>query len=125
MSEGLLILTTSGELIQKLTHPKHNITKTYEVRTEPTITKKDIIKLKEGLLIENRKFFATISNKNNNTFDISIQEGRNRIIRKALEKLNYKIFKLKRISIHTIKLENLKPGEIKKITEKELEQLTL
>jgi 23S rRNA pseudouridine2605 synthase len=120
MSEGLLILTNDGDLIQKLTHPKHDITKTYQLRTDPVITKQHITDLSEGIPIENRKFYAKISNKNNNTFDISIQEGRNRIIRKVMEKLGYKIFELKRIQVANIKLENLKPGEIKKISEEEI-----
>jgi len=125
MSEGLLILTNDGDLIQKLTHPKHHITKTYQLRTDPVITKQHITDLKEGIPIESRKFYANITNKNNNTFHISIQEGRNRIIRKVLEKLGYKIFELKRISISNIKLENLKPGEIKEILEKNIKQLIL
>ena len=114
-SEGLLLLTNDGELNNQLTHPKHEIKKTYQVRTEPTLTKEDITKLKNGLLIEDRKFFAEISAIEKNTFNITIKEGRNRIIRKALEKLNYKIYLLKRISIENIKLGNLKSGEIKKI----------
>jgi len=120
MSEGLLILTNDGDLIQKLTHPKHDITKTYQLRTDPVITKQHITDLKEGILVEERKFFAEITNKNNNEFDISIKEGRNRIIRKVLEKLKYKIFQLKRISVANIKLGHLKPGEIKEISKEEI-----
>jgi 23S rRNA pseudouridine2605 synthase len=125
MSEGLLILTNDGDLIQKLTHPKHDITKTYQLRTDPVITKQHITDLKEGILIDSRKFYAEITNKNNNTFHIAIQEGRNRIIRKVLEKLNYKIFELKRISVAGIKLGDLKPGEIKEIPEENIKQLIL
>lgn len=122
-SEGLLLLTNDGELTNKLTHPKHSIKKTYQVRTEPTITKQDIEKLKNGLPIDSRKFYGEISNIKNNTFNITIQEGRNRIIRKALEKLNYKIFLLKRISIGNIKLENLKSGDIKEISEEKVKRI--
>ena len=131
MSEGLLILTNDGDIIQKLTHPKNAITKTYQLRTDPVITKTHITDLKEGILIDSRKFYAEITKgspksylgyKNNNTFHISIQEGRNRIIRRVLEKLNYKIFELKRISVANIKLGNLKPGEIKKFSEEEIKK---
>jgi len=114
-SEGLLLLTNDGELNNKLTHPKYQSEKTYQVRTEPTLTKEDITKLKNGILIEDRKFFAKIGNIKTNTFNITIKEGRNRIIRRVLEKLNYKIYLLKRISIGNIKLGNLKSGEIKKV----------
>ena len=123
MSEGLLILTNDGDLIQKLTHPKHAITKTYQLRTDPVITKQHITDLKEGIPMEGRKFFAEISNKNNNTFHITIREGRNRIIRRVLEKLNYKIFELKRISVANIKLGDLKSGEVMKIPEEEIKKL--
>ncbi|MFH0808313.1 MAG: pseudouridine synthase [archaeon] len=125
MSEGLLVLTNDGDLIQQLTHPKHDITKTYQLRTDPVISKQHITDLKEGILIDDRKFYAEIANKNNNTFHISIQEGRNRIIRRVLEKLNYKIFELKRIQVANIKLGDLQPGEIKEIPEKEIKQLIL
>ena len=119
-SEGLLLLTNDGELNNQLTHPKHNIKKTYQVRTEPILTEEDIKKLKDGILIDDRKFFATISNIEKNTFDITIKEGRNRIIRKVLENtLHYKIYLLKRISIGNLKLGNLKSGEIKKIEKPE------
>jgi len=114
-SEGLLLLTNDGKLNNQLTHPKHNIEKIYQIRTEPTLTKEDIKKLKDGILIDDRKFFAKISTIEKNTFNIKIKEGRNRIIRRVLEKLNYKIYLLKRISIGSISLGNLKTGEIKKI----------
>jgi len=124
MSEGLLILTNDGDLIQKLTHPKHHVTKTYQLRTDPVITKQHITDLKEGIPVEERKFYAEITNKNNNTFHIAIHEGRNRIIRKVMEKLNYKIFELKRISVASIELGNLQAGEIEEISEKEIKKLT-
>jgi 23S rRNA pseudouridine2605 synthase len=116
VSEGLLILTNDGELTNRLTHPKHHVSKTYEVRTEPKLSKEDVVKLEKGFLIEGRKFFAKISGVKSNTFEISIQEGRNRIIRRVLEKLNYKIFLLKRISVGNVKLGDLKSGEVRKLS---------
>jgi 23S rRNA pseudouridine2605 synthase len=111
-------------LNNRLTHPKHHVSKTYEVRTEPILSKEDIGKLKKGLMIDERKFFAEISNIKKNTFDISIKEGRNRIIRRVLEdELDYKIYQLKRVSVENLKLGNLKAGEVRKLTEKEVEEL--
>ncbi len=121
-SEGLLFLTNDGELNNKLTHPKHDVEKTYQIRTEPTLNKKDIEKLKNGLLIDDRKFFGKISNIEKNTFNITIKEGRNRIIRRAIEDiLGYKIYLLKRVSLGNLKLENLKAGEIRKVENKEID----
>lgn len=116
VSEGLLLLTNDGALNNQLTHPKHDVEKTYKIRTEPILTKEDIKKLKDGILIDDRKFFAEISAIRKNEFNIKIKEGRNRIIRRVLEDtLEYKIYLLKRISIGNISLGNLESGEIKKI----------
>jgi len=123
MSEGLLILTNDGDLIQKLTHPKYRKTKTYQVRTEPSIKKADVTNLKSGIMIDNRKFFAKISNIKKNVFCVSIQEGRNRIIRRVFEKLGYKVYSLKRISMANIKLGDLKSGEIREVSEEEVRRL--
>ena len=123
MSEGLLILTNDGDLIQKFTHPKYRKTKVYQVRTKPSIKRADITNLKSGIPIDGRKFFAKISNIKNNTFCVSIQEGRNRIIRRVLEKLGYKVYSLKRISMANIKLGDLKSGEVREISEEEIKEL--
>jgi len=123
MSEGLLILTNDGDLIQKLTHPKYRKTKVYQVRTEPPIKKVDITSLKSGIVIDGRKFFANISSIKNNVFCVSIQEGRNRIIRRVLEKLGYKVYFLKRISMANIELGDLKPGEVREISDEEIGRL--
>lgn len=124
VSEGLLILTNDGDLNNKLTHPKHDVSKTYKIRTEPEISKEDVQKLENGLLIDDRNFFAKITNLKANTFHISISEGRNRIIRRALEeRLGYKIFLLKRISVEGVKLGDLKSGEVRKLNKKEVANL--
>lgn len=123
MSEGLLILTNDGEFNNLLTHPSHSIEKTYLIRTEPTLTEEDILKLKNGVMIEGRKLFAKISDKKENEFHITIKEGRNRIIRKTMEKLGYKVFQLKRISIGKLKLEDLESGEVRKMTKEEIDSL--
>jgi 23S rRNA pseudouridine2605 synthase len=123
MSEGLLILTNDGDFCNKMTHPSHVVEKTYLVRTEPKLNDKDVKKLKDGVMIEERKLFAKIDNQKENFFEITIQEGRNRIIRKTLDKLGYKIFKLERIKFGKIKLNNLKAGEVREITEDEIKLL--
>jgi 23S rRNA pseudouridine2605 synthase len=116
MSEGLLLMTNDGELNNQLTHPKHHVEKTYKIRTEPTLKKEDIKKLKEGILIDDRKFFAKISSIEKNVFNIRIAEGRNRIIRRVLEdELGYKIYMLKRIAVGPIALGDLESGEIREI----------
>lgn len=116
MSEGLLILTNDGELQNKLTHPTNHVEKTYLLRTEPKIRNEDIKKIQFGILLDKKKFFGKIKKQEGTEFEITIAEGRNRIIRRVMEKLDYKIFMLKRIQIGKLNLENLKEGEIKKIS---------
>ena len=81
MSEGLLILTNDGEFNNLLTHPSHSVKKTYLVRTEPTLNEEDIQKLKNGIMIDERKMYGEVSKRIKNEFKITISEGRNRIIR--------------------------------------------
>jgi 23S rRNA pseudouridine2605 synthase len=124
LSEGLLIVTNDGELINLLTHPKHSAKKTYLLRTEPTLTDADVSKINDGLLIDDRKAYGRISRRIKNEFHIEISEGRNRIIRRMLEEaLNYKIYLLKRLQIQNIHLGNLETGQVRKLTAKEVEEL--
>jgi 23S rRNA pseudouridine2605 synthase len=119
MSEGVLILTNDGDFNNLLTHPKHHAEKTYLIRTEPKISDEDCSKIEKGIMIDERIAFARISEKKENQFHMTIKEGRNRIIRRILEeKLNYKIYLLKRVEMAGIKLGNLETGQLKKIDEK-------
>lgn len=123
MSEGLLILTNDGDFNNKLTHPKNHIEKTYLIRTEPKLREKDIERLRKGVIIDKRKLFAKISGIKDNEFHITIGEGRNRIIRKVMDKLGYQIFRLERISIGGVELGNVKGGDVRSLTENEINSL--
>lgn len=124
VSEGLLILTNDGDLINVLTHPKHDVEKVYSVRAEPKLSGEDVKKIEAGVMIEDRKFFAKISNVKGTSFDIAISEGRNRIIRRVLEGvLDYKIYQLKRISVGGVKLEDLENAEVRELSEGEVSKL--
>jgi 23S rRNA pseudouridine2605 synthase len=116
LSEGLLILTNDGEFANNIMHPRYNVEKTYQVRCEPKLTLKDKELIEKGIYIDNKKTLpAKIKEIKNNEFSITIHEGRNRIVRKMLESLNYKIYMLKRISIGPIELGDLEVGEIIKL----------
>lgn len=124
MSEGLLILTNDGELNNLLTHPKHHATKTYTIRTEPKISETDIKKIENGIMIDNKNTYGNITDVKDNTFNMTIKEGRNRIIRRILEEtLNYKIYLLKRIEMADIKLGNLETGQLKEIPLENIKKL--
>lgn len=127
-SEGLLLLTNDGELTNKLTHPKHNISKTYLVSIDSNISKQEIETLKKGVVIDGYKLhqcnIEILESENNKTkMQITIFEGRNREIRKMFESIDKKVIYLKRIKIEELSLGSLKRGEYRPLTNKEIEYL--
>lgn len=127
-SEGLLILTNDGDLTNKLTHPKHNISKTYLVTINSSITNDELEKLKNGVVIDGYKLHKCIINiveqtKISTKMEIVIFEGRNREIRKMFETVGKKVVFLKRIKIANLQLGSLKRGEYRKLTTEEVKYL--
>ena len=114
-SEGLLLMTNDGDFTNNIIHPSKHVAKTYRVTIRPTISEDQIVKLCTGIRIDNRETLPAkvnvISQETNRcVLEISIQEGRNRQIRKMCESLGLEVARLKRISIGKIKLGMLKPG---------------
>ena len=117
-SEGLLILTNDGNYAQKVLHPKQRVSKTYEVKVEGEVTEKDIQKLLRGVSLEdgkakalNVKPFRKSSTGSHTWLRITVTEGRNRLIRRMLERLGHSVMRLRRISIGYLKVGQLKAGE--------------
>ncbi len=127
-SEGLLILTNDGELTYKLTHPKNEVPKTYLVKTERPLKEEDIVKLRTGVYIDGVKtkkcnIKIVENNKNFTKFHITITEGRNRQIRKMVESVGNNVDFLKRIKIGDLVLSGLNRGDVRKLTDFEIEYL--
>lgn len=127
-TSGLLILTNDGQLTYELTHPKHNINKIYQVKVKGKVTQKELVRLSEGVFIDGRKTAPAKverikENQASTVLSITIHEGRNRQIRKMCEAVNHEVLTLKRIAIGKIKLEDLKPGEYRHLTQEEIEYL--
>ena len=127
-SEGLLLLTNDGELTNKLTHPKHNISKTYLVSIDSTILKQEIETLKKGVVIDGYKLHeckieVLEEEKKRTKMQVTIFEGRNREIRKMFESIDKKVIYLKRIKIEGLNLGSLKRGEYRQLSQKEVEYL--
>ena len=127
---GLIILTNDGELTNILMHPKNNIYKTYIAKIDGILTEDDYKKLRKGILIEDRKLI--IDNfkvkkidkiKNTSLVEVTIHEGRNHIIRKLFNKLGYDVIKLHRSKLAIFDDNNLKSGEYREITLKEIKIL--
>lgn len=127
---GLLLLTNDGELSNKLMHPKNNVEKTYIAKIEGILSPSEFYSLKKGISIENRKVIPTHlkirkTNEANNSqvVEISIVEGRNHIVKKIFESLHHPVSKLKRESYAFLTLGNLKSGEYRELTLKEVKKL--
>lgn len=127
-SEGMLLLTNDGDLMNKLTHPKHLIGKTYVVSVLGSVREQDIKTLQEGVVIDNYKLhpckISVLDRQNNKTkMSITIYEGRNREIRKMFEVVGKKVVYLKRIKIAEFEMKGLKRGEYRSLTKKEVDYL--
>ena len=118
-TSGALILTNDGELVNKLTHPKNEIDKTYNVTLKGKITEQEIEKLKTVVIIDNDyltkpakvKILKIDENKNISRIQITIHEGKNRQIRKMCETIDKKVIALHRSKIGKLDVKDLKPGE--------------
>ena len=128
MTSGLILLTNDGELFNRLVHPKSEIYKKYYIKVFGEVKKEEIEELKKGVLLEDGKTLpAKISgikyDKNKTSMYISIREGRNRQIRRMIEKFGYKVLMLRREKIGELFLGDLKEGKYRELTKEEIEYL--
>ena len=128
-SEGLLILTNDGELTNRLTHPKNNMPKVYSVVIKGDISPEQLSMLTSPMEIDGYKLkpvkVRIISQKNGSTNTLfTLNEGRNRQIRKMCEKCGLTIMRLTRIAIGKLKLNDLERGKWRELTENEVNYLT-
>jgi pseudouridine synthase len=112
-SSGLVVLTNDGALLNELTHPSSKKEKIYEATVDKEIEPSDRNLLLNGTDIGDERLskFKHIKKISGNTYEIVLEEGRNRQIRRAFDALNYKVIKLHREQIGKYKLEKLKPKE--------------
>ena len=127
---GLILLTNDGTLANNLMHPKNEVKKTYLAKIEGILIKDDIIRLKKGLVIDGRKvdtssFKVKSVNKEKNTslVEITIIEGRNHIVRNIFASLKHDVIKLTRTNYAFLDLGNLKSGEYRELSIKEVKKL--
>jgi len=128
MTSGLILLTNDGELFNRLVHPKSEIYKKYYIKVFGEVKKEEIEELKKGVLLEDGKTLpAKVSgikyDKNKTSMYISIREGRNRQIRRMIEKFGYKVLMLRREKIGELSLGDLKEGKYRELTREEIEYL--
>ncbi len=134
-SRGLLLLTNDGDLTNRLTHPRFGVSKTYTVAVDRQISPETLEKLraggmwladpKTGRAHKTGPMRAKIISRSptSTVLEISLQEGRNREIRRVLAKLGHKVRELIRVRFGPLSLGNLDSGKFRELLPKELKQL--
>jgi 23S rRNA pseudouridine2605 synthase len=131
-SEGLLILTSDGDLAARLTHPRHEVEREYQVRVRGVPDRHELERLARGLVIDTRrtapadaqiaKVIDTASGPQA-VITLIIHEGRNRQVRKMCDAIGHPVVRLRRVRIGPITDDRLKPGEFRDLTARELAAL--
>ena len=127
---GLIILTNDGNFANVLMHPSFEIEKTYLAKINKLLTKEDFEKIKKGIVIDNRKVdikrFKVRKKdlvKEQELVEITIVEGRNHIVKKIFESMHIDVIRLTRVSFGFLNVDDLKSGEYRCLTIKEIKKL--
>ena len=129
-TEGLLLLTNDGELTQKLTHPHHEVNKTYDVTVPGIVPQEKLDILRLGVRLDDGLTAPAVvtligydTEKNLTNFTMKIHEGRNRQIRRMCDFLGYPVRQLKRTHMANLNLEGMHRGQYRELTQGELKEL--
>ena len=126
---GVLLLTNDGGLASKLTHPKFLKKKVYHVYLDKPVTATDLQKIAEGIELEDGEVHADAieyaSPTDEKQVGIEIHSGKNRIVRRIFESLGYRVVKLDRVQFAGLTKKNLRRGDWRFLTQKEVEMLRM
>lgn len=129
-TSGALILTNDGDFVYQVTHPKHEIEKTYNATIRGIIKQEEIEKLKKGIKIEDYitrpakvKILKIDNEKKQSRLQISIHEGKNRQVRKMCEAIGHKVLALHRSKIAGIEVKDVPLGKWRYLTKKEIKSI--
>ncbi|MDP6987368.1 MAG: pseudouridine synthase [Phycisphaerales bacterium] len=133
-SSGLLLLTNDGELANLLSHPSHHVRRLYEISVTGQVDQGTIQRLERGINLPDERtgrprparFHSvriTRAQRDRTTLRVVLTEGRNRQIRRMMLALGHPVRKLRRIAIGPLKLGDLRPGQWRDLTERELQLL--
>jgi pseudouridine synthase len=124
-SAGLLLVTNDGELTKRLTHPRYHVDKVYRVKASRVPGPRAIERLRKGIGLEDGKtaparVHVTRSEGGKAWLELTIREGRNRQVRRMLERVGVRVEKLRRIAIGPIKLGRLPTGNVRALSKQEI-----
>lgn len=131
-TSGALILTNDGDFIYRVTHPKHEITKTYTVTIKGIVTNDEVASLRQGVKIEDYvtkpakvKILKIDLEKNFSRLEITIHEGKNRQVRKMCEAIGHSVLALHRSKIADIGVKDLPLGKWRYLSDKEVRKILM
>ena len=129
-TSGALILTNDGDFVYRVTHPKHEITKTYTVTIKGIIQNEEVEHLRQGVKIDEYvtkpakvQILKTDTENNVSRIEIKIHEGKNRQVRKMCEAIGKKVLALHRSKIGNIGVKNLKIGTWRYLNQSEVKDI--
>ncbi len=127
-AEGLLLCTNDGELANRVIHPRYKVRKVYHVKVRGVPDKKVIDRLRSGVVLDGRKTApAGVSflkrGDRNCWLRMTLHEGRNRQVKKMLERFRYQVVKLKRVALGPLALEGLPKGGYRRLRPDEVQKL--
>ena len=126
---GVLLLTNDGDLASKLTHPKFMKKKVYHVTCDKNVAMSDMDLLVNGIELEDGNVYADevtyVNEADRSQIGLEIHSGKNRIVRRMMEHLGYKVVKLDRVLFAGLTKKNLKRGDWRYLTEKEVSMLRM
>ena len=129
-TSGALILTNDGDFVYKVTHPKHEIEKTYTVTVKGIVQNSEVEQLRKGIKIDDYitkpakvKILKTDTEKDISRLEITIHEGKNRQVRKMCEAVNRKVLALHRSKIGGIGVKDIELGKWRYLRENEIQKL--
>jgi pseudouridine synthase len=128
-SEGLLLLTNDGDLAAQLTHPRHGVERTYEVRVAGTPDAETLERLRKGIVLDGRRTLpadvALLSSRRDRegALRLTIREGRNRQVRRMCEAIGHPVRALRRVRIGPLDDSRLKAGQWRELTPDEVNAL--
>lgn len=124
---GLLLLTNDGDLTYRLTHPRFEHEKEYLVHIKGRLNEEEIDSLRKGITLEDGLTSPADLKEERSSppynYSITVHEGRKRQVRRMFERLGHPVLSLKRIRIGSLDLGELKEGEARRLTKKEIEKL--
>ena len=129
-TEGLLLLTNDGDLMNGLLHPRYEIEKTYIAKAQGVVTGEDIKKLCRGIMLEDgmtaparAKLLERADNGSWCRVQLTIHEGRNRQVRRMLQSIGHRVQELKRVAFAGLTLEGVPRGGYRSLTGEEVARL--